>query len=45
VVTPEEEKKPRRKRERKPLPTTRRGMILYGLRRFAVIAAVLDFAL
>ena len=41
VVTPEAERRPRRKRQRKPLPATRRGLILHGLLRFLAIGAAL----
>src|SRR4029079_11999132 len=36
--TPPPVEKPRRERKPKPAPTTRAGMILFGLRRFALIA-------
>ena len=36
--TPPPVEKPRREREPKPAPSTRAGMILFGLRRFALIA-------
>ena len=36
--TPPRVEKPRRERKPKPAPTTRAGMILFGLRRFGLIA-------
>jgi hypothetical protein len=36
--TPRPAEKPRRERKAKPAPTTRAGMILFGLRRFGLIA-------